>query len=296
MYIYYGKNPYATYPIVGGHEIAGHVHSYGANVNGITKGMRVVVEPFIGCGYCYPCRVGKSNCCANLSIIGVHRPGGFAEFVAAPSTHIHAIPDTLRMSTACFAEPLAIGIQACRRAQVLPGEYVLVLGCGPIGLALIEAIRALGARPVAADVVQSRLDIAQSLGATVIPVAADILEMVLQHTGGEGAPVVIEATGNIRVMESTVKLVASGGRIVIVGLVKAGVELALPALELTRKEMTILGSRASADCFSEAIDLLATGEITYPNAAKAFNMWDALGVFKLLAEDPASVTKAVLVR
>jgi len=296
LYIYHGKNPYAKYPIIGGHEIAGHIHSSGPGSRSFLEGTRVVVEPFIGCGSCYPCRIGKSNCCAKLQIIGVHRPGGYAEYVAVPSTHVHRIPDNLDLVTACFAEPLAIGIQACRRADIQPGEYVLILGCGPIGLALIEVVRSRGGRAVATDVVQSRLDLAQSLGAEVIPVDQDVLSTVLEQTNGEGAPVVIEATGNTKVMESTVQLVAAGGRIVIVGLVKSGVNLALPGLELTRKEMTILGSRASVDCFPEAISLLASGEILYPKTAALFSLWDAVSVFERLGKDPSLVTKAVLVR
>src|SRR5262245_55391687 len=109
IYIYRGTNPYARYPVIGGHEIAGTVAAVGAGVAGIVPGERVVVEPFIGCGACYPCRVGKSNCCANLQIIGVQRPGGFAEYVVAPAGNIHTIPDDLSLAFASFAEPVAIG-------------------------------------------------------------------------------------------------------------------------------------------------------------------------------------------
>src|SRR5687767_10762491 len=81
MYIYQGKNPYAAYPVVGGHEICGAIADLGSDVRGFVRGQLVVVEPFLGCGKCYPCRVGKSNCCANLRIIGVHHAGGYAELV-----------------------------------------------------------------------------------------------------------------------------------------------------------------------------------------------------------------------
>ena len=122
MYFYLGKNPYARYPQVCGHEIAGTVAEVGAGVSGLERGARVVVEPFLGCGTCYPCRVGKPNCCANLQIIGAHRPGGFAEFVVAPAQHIHRVPDGMSMALASFVEPVAIGVQACRRGAVSSGE------------------------------------------------------------------------------------------------------------------------------------------------------------------------------
>ena len=296
LYIYQGKNPYATYPAIGGHEIAGTVAEVGADVAGLDVGTPVVVEPFLGCGRCYPCRVGKSNCCANLEIIGLHRPGGFADTVTAPADHVHRIPAGLSLPFASFAEPVAIGVQACRRGDVGEGEYVLILGCGPIGLALIEVAKARGARVVASDVVPSRLEMAARLGADVIPAGAGQLAAVLDQTGGEGAAVVMEATGNPQVMESTTDLVAAGGRIVIVGLVKQGVGVAFPGLDFTRKEMTVLGSRASVGCFPEALSLLAGGAITYPRVATEFPLWDAPPVFAKLAEDPAAIHKGVLIR
>lgn len=295
MYIYKGTNPYAAYPVIGGHEIAGTVAALGPDVGGLQPGQAVVVEPFIGCGMCYPCRIGKQNCCANLRIIGVHQPGGFAEYVVAPAANIHQVPATLSPLLASFAEPVAIGVQACRRGAISAGEYVLILGCGPIGLALIEVVRARGAHPVAVDRVPSRLETARSLGAETLAAGEDLLDRVLDQTNGEGAPVVVEATGSVAAMQQTIDLVASGGRIVIVGLVPRGTGVTLPGLDLTRKEVTLVGSRASVGCFPEAIELLASGAITYPATASTFPMWDAPQVFADLAEHPARIQKGVLV-
>lgn len=295
MYIYRGKNPYAVYPAVGGHEIAGVIAEIGEGAAGVKIGDRVVVEPFIGCGECYPCRVGKSNCCMNLRIIGVHRWGGFAEYVVAPATHIHAIPAGLSMAKASFAEPVAIGVQACRRGAV-GREYVLILGCGPIGLALIEVAQARGAKVVATDISEARLDFARQLGAETLLADDGLLNAVLEQTNGEGAPVVIEATGNPKAMEQSVDLVAAGGRIVIVGLVARGVNVNFPGLDFTRKEMSVLGSRASVNCFPESLQLLASGTIKYPEVATEFEMWDAPDVFAKLDANPGLVHKGVLVR
>lgn len=299
MYIYRGVNPYAVFPVVGGHEIAGEIAQVGPGVSEYLPGAPVVVEPFIGCGTCYPCRVGKSNCCANLSIIGVHRPGGFADYVLAPATHVHRIPDGLSPAFASFAEPVAIAVHACRRGQVgeiTPGEYVLILGCGPIGLALIEVAQARGARVVACDINPDRLDMARTLGAETLPADELLLPTVLAQTDGEGAPVVIEATGSVGAMESTPDLVAAGGRIVIVGLIKRGVGVTFPGLDFTRKEMTILGSRTSVGCFPESLELLASGKITYPKVASEFPLWDAPGIFDKLNRDPAWLHKGILTR
>jgi L-gulonate 5-dehydrogenase len=295
IYIYLGKNPYADYPRIAGHELSGTVEKTGSRVGGIPKGTLVVVEPFIGCGKCYACRAGKSNCCANLGLIGTNRPGGYAEYVTAPIRNIHAVPHGLTPLHASFAEPLAIGVQACRRGDVKRGEYVLILGCGPIGMALIEVARARGASVVATDISDSRLEFASTLGARTLKADEHLVKNVLEQTNGEGAAVVIEATGNPKAMEQTVELVASGGRIVIVGLVRKGMNIAIPGLDLTRKEMTLLGSRASVNCFPESLKLLASGKIQYPKVATQLKMWDAPAIFAQLTKDPGSMHKGVLV-
>jgi threonine dehydrogenase-like Zn-dependent dehydrogenase len=296
LYIYQGKNPYAKYPIIGGHEICGTIAATGAEVatDSLAPGTLVVVEPFLGCGRCYPCRIGKSNCCAHLEIIGVHRAGGFAEFVTAPATHIHRVPSTLTPTWASFAEPVAIAVQACRRGLIAAGEYVLILGAGPIGLAVIEVVKARGAHPVVADINPTRLDFARRLGAIALPAGHALLQAVLDQTGGDGAPVVIEATGSVAAIEQTVELVAPGGRIVILGLVARGTRAAFPGLDFTRKEMTVLGSRASVGCFPEALDLLARGLIRYPEVATELSLWDAPATFARLEREPACMHKAVL--
>ncbi|HVZ13551.1 MAG TPA: alcohol dehydrogenase catalytic domain-containing protein [Bauldia sp.] len=295
IYIYNGTNPYVSYPRVGGHEIAGIVDRLGPETEGPAPGTPVVVEPFIGCGHCYPCRVGKPNCCANLQIIGVHRDGGFADYVVAPVDRLHLVPRGLSPFTASFAEPVAIGVQACRRGAVTADDAVLVLGAGPIGLALVEVARARGAMVFVTDIDPQRLATAVQLGGTALEAGGSLVEEVMRRTGGEGMPVVIEATGNPKVMESTVDLVAAGGRIVIVGLVKKGVAISLPGLDLTRKEMTIVGSRASVGCFPESLDLLARGMIRYPDIAEGFALHQAPSVVTQIAASQGDIHKAVLI-
>jgi L-gulonate 5-dehydrogenase len=205
------------------------------------------------------------------------------------------VPPGLSPTWASFAEPVAIGVQACRRGDVNAGEYVLILGAGPIGLALIEVAKARGAKPVVTDLVDSRLEFARTLGAETLKADEKLLNNVLDQTNGEGAPVVIEATGNAQAMESTVDLVAAGGRIVILGLVKRGTPIQFPGLDFTRKEMTVVGSRASVNCFPESLQLLASGRIHYPGVATEISMWDAPSAFERLNKDPGVMHKGVLV-
>ena len=161
---------------------------------------------------------------------------------------------------ASFTEPVAVAVQACRRGEVAAGDFVLALGCGPIGLAIIEVALQRGARVVATDIVEARLEVAAALGAQTLLAGEALPRDILNLTNGEGAHAVIEATGNVHALEQAVDLVASGGRIVVVGLMKAGLAAKFPALDFTRKEMTVVGSRASVNCFPEALALIASGK------------------------------------
>ena len=293
--IFCGRNSYATYPQICGHEIGGRVLGVGAGVSGFAAGAAVAVEPFIGCGQCYTCRIGKPNCCPRLTILGVNRAGGYAEQVIAPAGNVHQVPAGLPLRLAALAEPVAIAVQACRRGAVQAGELVLVLGCGPIGLAVIDVATARGARVLAADRLPARLEAAASLGAEALVADEGLAAAVVKATGGEGVPVIIEATGNPQAIESTLPLVAAGGRIVVLGLVKQGVTVSFAGLDLTRKEPTIVGSRASVGCFPESLSLLAAGKIQLPRFVSEISLWDAPKVFRELADDAASLQKALLV-
>lgn len=296
LYIYLGSNPYVTYPRIGGHEIAGVVAKLGPGTAGPAIGSDVVVEPFIGCGQCYPCRAGKSNCCVKLQIIGVTRDGAFADYVVAPVDRLHPVPKGLSPFAASFAEPVAIGVQATRRGMVTADDAVLILGAGPIGLALVEVARARGAKVLITDIAPERLETAADLGGTPVAAGDGLLDEVMRLTNGEGVPVVIEATGNAKAMESTADLVAAGGRIVIVGLVKRGAMIAFPGLDFTRKEMTIVGSRASVDCFPESLALIAAGKIRYPEIATRFALNEAPAVFDRLANPGKPLHKAIFLK
>lgn len=296
LYYYTGKNPYAKYPQVCGHEISGTIIQVADETHQYLLGKPVVVEPFIACGTCYACRVGKSNCCSNLSIIGVHMAGGYSDFVKAPATHVHMVPDNLTLQTAVLAEPVTIAVQACNRAVVTDRDTVLVLGCGPIGMYLIDVLLAKKATVLAADINKERLAVAQSLGAKTFVADDNLLHEILQYTDGEGMPVVIEATGVPKVMALTVDLVAAGGRIVIIGLGKKGEMVTMPALDFTRKELTILGSRTEVNCFPEALRLLSDGHIRFAAYSTFFNIWEAPGLFAELSAKEGKFHKSILLR
>jgi L-gulonate 5-dehydrogenase len=149
---------------------------------------------------------------------------------------------------------------------------------------------------VVTDINEERLAFARELGAETLPANDQLADAVLAQTNQEGADVVIEATGDPKVVESTIRLVAFGGRVVIVGLVKKGIGVTFPGLDFTRKEVNLLGSRNSVNCFPEAIELLAAAKVKYPRVATQVPLWESVPVFARLHANPAALHKAVLVR
>ena len=293
--IYTGKSPYCVYPVIPGHEIAGRIATMGELVTGWKIGQAVAIEPFIGCGKCYPCRVRKPNCCANLRILGVHSPGGYADYVVAPAKNVFPVPDNMPLWKASMAEPVTIAIHACNRGEVVANESVLIIGCGPIGMNIIEVARERGAKVYACDINPQRLELATFLGAEPLLSDEKLENKILEITNGEGMPVIIEATGVARVMEQAIQLVASGGRVVILGLVKKGVNIFLPGLDFTRKELTIHGSRTENGDFPEAIRLLHSGKLKFAGMSSHLEMSNAPETFAELAQQPDKYFKGILI-
>lgn len=255
-HLYQGTHPYSTFPQTQGHEISGIVRSLPVGYAGPARvGDLVAVEPLVACGRCVACRRQRENCCVELQVLGAHRAGGLAELLAAPASSLYPVGD-LDPELAAMVEPVSIGLQAVGRGRVGPDDDVLVLGGGPIGLAATLAASATGARVIAADRIEARLQRARSAGAavTILSTACDLATEVRGATDGDGPTVVIDATGAPELIRTAVDVVASGGTVVVVGISLELVQL--PVVELTRKELTLAGSRNSSHRFPEAIELV----------------------------------------
>ena len=185
-----GTNGLVSYPRVIGHELAGVVVSIPENnKNGIKVGDRVVVDPYLYCGHCYPCSIGRTNCCDDLHVLGVHVEGGMAEYFCHPADMLVKIPDGMSWVQAAMAEPLTISLHGIHRGGLKAGEYCAIIGAGPIGLAAAMVAQAYGAHAILLDLVQERLDFAKSLGVeyTINSGKEDANARVHEITGGEGA-------------------------------------------------------------------------------------------------------------
>jgi L-gulonate 5-dehydrogenase len=295
VHLFRGEHPYRVFPMIYGHEFAATVRAVGAEVTGLDVSTFVVVEPLVACGTCYPCRVGRHNCCTKLQVIGVHRNGGLAQSVVVPARRVHPVPADLEPHIATLCEPFSIGMQAVARGAIDSVDRVVVLGAGPIGLTVLAIAKQRGAAVAVVDLLHNRLELAQALGADVLIDGArdDVLHTVLRWTDGDGASVVVEATGNIRAMESAVDLVAAAGRIVLVGVTTKPVTW--PGVEFTRKELTILGSRNNADRFGDAVQFVTEHRhVVAAMITQRFAFADVVRAFELADTQPDHVCKIVI--
>ena len=158
---YKGINPLVTYPRIIGHEIAGEVLEAPEGETEIMPGDRVVIEPCVYCGKCYPCMNKKTNCCENLTVRGVHIDGGMSEFCFHPRHLVHKVPDTVSWKHLAMVEPLTISIHAVKRARLAKGEHLVVTGAGPIGLLAALYALVIGAVPILVDPIDERLAFAR---------------------------------------------------------------------------------------------------------------------------------------
>lgn len=261
LHAYQGNQPYFSYPRVLGHELAGVIEAIGENEIGLRQGDQVSIVPYMHCGECSACRCGKTNCCKNMKVFGVHIDGGMRERVSIPVNHLLKT-DGLTLDQSAMLEPLAIGAHAIRRAKLATGDTVLVIGAGPIGLGIMALSRYVGAKVIAMDVNDERLAFCGSWAKVNYTVNAlqQPKEQLLAITGGESASVVIDATGNATSMTSAFDLVAHGGSLVYVGLVKNDITFNDPNFH--SHEMTLMGSRnATMEDFDFVLKAISAGYV-----------------------------------
>ena len=258
---YLGTNPLVSYPRIIGHEVAGVVEAVPAGETQLAIGDTVLLEPYVYCGKCYPCRNSRTNCCEKLKVLGVHMDGAMSEYFSHPRHLVHKVDGSIPWNLLAMVEPLTIAIHAVRRSRVQQGEHVAISGSGPIGLLVAQYALTLGAEPIMVDPVEERLQYAQKLGVkhVVNPSRIHAAEAIEAITGGRMAEVVVEASGNAVAVRSSIDYVSYAGRIVLVGWPKS--EIPLPTAMFTKKELDVVGSRNSFHAFPESISLIAKGKV-----------------------------------
>ncbi len=255
-------------PIIMGHEAAGIIANVGPQVTAWKTGDRVTFDSTIYCGECEHCRRGEVNLCHHRRVLGVscedyRQAGAFADYVVVPARILYRLPDGLSFEEAALIEPFTIAFHAVRRHAVTVNDSALIIGCGMIGLALLQTARLAGyGRIVAVDTAADRLEQARALGADEVinSASGDALGEVLARTQGRGFDQVFEAVGAAVTVDLAVHAARKGGHVTLVGNVSPTVTLPLQ-LVVTR-ELTLHGSCASAGEYPACLDMMARGAIS----------------------------------
>lgn len=259
LHAFEGTQPFFAYPRILGHELAGELVDFD-NAPGFVKGESVTFIPYFNCGHCIACRNGKPNCCVNISVCGVHEDGGMVEYLSVPSNAlVHG--EGLSFDELALVEPLAIGAHGVARADVKAGEFVLVIGAGPIGLGTIEFARIAGANVIVLDVNAMRLEFCRSrlnIANTINAASEDVYSRLNEITGGDMPTVIIDATGSQKAINNAFQYLAHGGRFVLIGLQKGEISFSHP--EFHKREATLMSSRnATRRDFEHVIACMKNG-------------------------------------
>lgn len=259
---YHGRGVAVPYPLILGHEVAGVIQEMDDTAGSELKvGDRVILDPYIFCGHCYPCSLGRTNCCESLKVLGVQTDGAMSEYFAHPVSLLHKVPDEIPWELVPLAEPLVIALHGLHRAAVAEGEHVAIIGAGPIGLLAAMAIIQYGAVPILVDIVPERLELGRSLGVkhTLNPKEQDAVESIRQITNGRMAEVVMEMSGSHGGIQNTLDYASYCGRITLTGWPTGETPLMTPLI--TRKELDVRGARTGAGEFEEALELISSHKI-----------------------------------
>jgi 2-desacetyl-2-hydroxyethyl bacteriochlorophyllide A dehydrogenase len=295
LHAYAGRQPYFVYPRILGHELAGEVAELGPDTTGLNVGDIVTVMPYIECGDCVACRTGKTNCCTQMSVLGVHQDGGMREYMTVPVDHL--LPtEGLSLDQAAIVECYSIGAHAVRRALIEAGEFVLVIGAGPIGLGVMKYAKLAGAKVIALDINEERLQFCKNWVPADFTVNAlnDPIKQIEEITGGDFPTAVMDATGNAKSMENAIQYVAHGGRLVYVGLVKADITFSDP--EFHKREMTMMSSRnATRVDFERVIESIRSGHVdTSAFITHRSSFEDMIGSYDSWMKPETGVIKAMV--
>jgi len=294
--IYTGKNSLATYPRIIGHEFGGEVVEIGSRVKHVKIGDKVAVDPVRSCGHCYACTHGRHNVCNNLEVVGVHRDGGFAQYVVAPENNVHKI-DTTKVSEdlICLVEPYSIGMQVNYRAWIKENEKVLIMGSGPIGVAIMQVAKSRGALVMMTDLIDERLKRAKNMGAncTINVSKTDLKQAVLDFSDGEGMPVVVDTVCSVDSLPQALDLACPAGRVVTLGLGNKASQI--PQVAITKKEIDIIGSRLNNHRFTEVISGFESGIFTPEEMrSSSFPFTEIEKAINLIQQYPEQVCKVTL--
>lgn len=293
LHIFTGNQPYLSYPRVMGHELAATVEEAPAGSR-LSPGDTVSIIPYISCGRCSACLKGKTNCCRNIGVLGVHRDGGMTEYLSLPEEFVLKA-EGLSLDQAAMVEFLAIGAHAVTRARVETGQKVLVVGAGPIGLSVAIFAQLDGGDVTIIDGRADRLEFAsRHLGiSSTVTLGASDAEQLSAVTDGDFFDVVFDATGNPKAMERGFGFVGHGGTYVLVSIVSSDISFSDP--EFHKRETSLLGSRnATPADFERVMQAMRAGQVPDALITHRMALSEVPERFAGLTDPSAGVVKALV--
>ena len=252
-------------PLILGHEYSGNVLEVGSDVHGISAGDRVAIETHVPCGNCYSCGLGNGHNCQNMELIGITYPGAFAKYAKAPAKVVFKLPPGVTYEEGSLFEPAGVAMRGIDEAHIAPGDTVVIVGCGPIGLIAVQMALAVGAgQVIAIDVKDFRLEMARRMGArTLNPLQDDIVEQVRGISGRKGgADVVLEISGAPEVFDYLFDILRLEGHVVTIGHVSRPINLNI-SKQINMKGVTLKGifGRRIWETWEHLSSLVATRRI-----------------------------------
>jgi len=253
---------FPSYPLIGGHELAGEVIALGPQVETAAReGDRVAVDPCLFCGSCFFCQRGQGNHCLRWNAIGVTRDGGFADYVVAPAANVYPVGE-MAYEVAAFIEPISCVVYGLQRLRIPLGANALIYGAGPIGLLMLQLVKHGGASTVAVvDLKQEKLEVARSLGADEVVAAGAAADGALREISPLGFDVVVDCTGVPSVVEHMFTHVRSNGKLLFFGVNPSDARVAISPYDVYRKDLEIYGSFSLRYTFHDALALLQSGVV-----------------------------------
>ncbi len=296
---YLGQNTLRVPPLVMGHEFSGEIAALGAQATrhkpDLAVGQRVTVNPLVHCGWCRACLRGLPNLCQDRQIIGIHRPGSFADLVAVPAALVYPLPNPLSLEHAALAEPVGCAVRAVKLAGVSATDSLLITGLGPIGLLSLQVAQSFGLTQIyVTDTDPDRRAIAEQFGVRVVnPLAENVVELIKAETNGAGVDAAIDAVGTVSTRRECIEAVARGRRVVFIGL--HAEESQLQSNLVIRSEITIQGSFAYTPLdFEAGLHWFITGHLKIDPWLLKAPLTEGGACFERLLSKPGPVAKILL--
>ena len=297
IHVYHGKHPFTRYPVTQGHEVSGRIEAVGSGVEGLSVGQTVTIELQVCCGHCYPCTHGKYNLCEELKVMGFQTTGTASEYFAVDAAKVTPLPETMSYDEGAMIEPLAVTVHAAKRFPELKGARVAILGCGPIGILLMQSCKALGAASVlVTDVSDYRLSVARSVGAdyAVNTGETDMEQALRDAFGSDKADVIYDCAGSDITMGQAIRCARKGSTIVLVAVFSKMASVDLAVLNDHELELNTSMMYRHED-YVDAIRLVSEGKVQLrPLMSRHFAFRDYLEAYQYIDENREMTMKVII--